>query len=295
MKNFKWIFAALTVSALVGCGGGDSSNSENKNINPGVIAINYSSPTVYPVSNTVKFRTHSTNDIFKLSDGSAWRINGTTNSGHNTGIVTSNVTISLATTSTPNPVEGSKSPYFLVGSGITPSFYVEPIIMVPLFSATTAFRTHSTGDVFMLPDESSWQITGTSNSGYNTGVTVSDVTIYSSNTNTPNPVYGNRAEYYLIGWGINPAFFIKKLLMTPFARGTVDFNSQTTGDVFALSNGTSWKIVGTSNSGYSAGKNKSNVIIYSSNSNTPDPVFGERSSYYLIGEGVNPAFYVTPL
>lgn len=280
----------ITLSACGGGGGG-----ETKVDNPTVTAINYNNPSVYPISNTVIFRRHSTGDVFKLLDASAWKITGTTNSSHNAGIVASNVTISLAATSTPNPVAGSRSSYFLVGSGITPAFFVEPIIMTPLFSTPVAFHSHTTNDIFMLPDESAWQITGTSNSQYTTGSIVSEATIYSSNTNTPNPVTGNRAEYYLIGAGINPAFFIKPLLMAPVARGTVDFRSHTTGDVFMLSNGTSWRIVGTSKSENTTGTIKSNVVIYNSNPNTPKPVSGEKSAYYLIGQGIAPAFYITPL
>lgn len=293
----KKLLLLATVLALTACGGGGGGGTENSvaTPSPSVSAIDYSNQAIYPTSNTVSFRSHTTADIFKMSDASAWKITGTTNSSYNTGTVTSNVTISLATNSTPNPVAGSRSPYFLVGSGINPAFFVEPIPMTKLFSTTAVFRSHSTGDIFMLSDESAWQITGTSNSSYNTGSTVSDVTVYSSNTNTPNPSFGNRADYYLIGNGINPAFFIKQLPMTPVTRGTVDFKSQSTGDIFLLSNGTSWKIMGTSNSSYNTGKISSNVVIYSSNSNTPDPMSGERSSHYLIGQGINPAFYVTQL
>ena len=294
-------FCVLVSASLLACGdGGDDSSSTPNNSteiggNSETSVTDYTNPNVYPISSTVRFRSHSTGDVFKLSDGSAWKITGTSNSSRNTGIITSNVTISTTKVTTPDPVYGIRSGYYLVGSGIAPAFFVEPLLITPKVTDTTKFRSHSTGDVFKLSDGSAWKITGTSNSSYSTGTITSNVTVYSPATNAPDPVDGIKSEYYLIGDGLNPAFFIKQLSMQPTITDTVTFSNHTVGDIFLTSNGSSWKIVGTSNSSYSTGTLMSRVIIYSSTFEAPDPDFGERSEYYLIGEGINPAFFIIPI
>ena len=297
---FQGVGITILLSSIVACGGGgDSSGSTNSNGKDNLsipLPTNYSNPNIYPVSSTVSFKNHSTGDVFKLSDTSAWRITGTSNSSNSTRTVTSNVTISLSSVTTPDPVYGTRSGYYLVGSGITPAFFVEPILITPELNATAAFKNHYTGDVFKLSDGSVWQITGASNSSNSTGTITSNVTIYTSTDNTPNPVYGNRSGHYLIGDSINPAFFIKKILLQPSIMGTVSFKNHSTGDVFKLSDGSVWQITGTSNSSNSTGTITSRVIIYFSTPDVPDPKSdGVRSDYYLIGEGINPAFFIKPI
>ena len=175
---------------------------------PGCTDVDYLDLSIYPISDVVSFRSHSTGDVFKLSDGSAWRITGTSNSGYNTGRTTSNVTIYNSTLNTPDPMAGIRSEFYIVGNGINPAFFINPLMMTEKIAGTVSFRSHSTGDVFKLSDGSAWRITGTSNSGYNTGRTTSNVTIYNSTLNTPDPMAGIRSEFYLVGNGINPAFFV---------------------------------------------------------------------------------------
>ena len=212
-KN-KNLIAAVLVTLLSACGGGGGGGNDATSSNTeSVVSVtrNYSNAATYPIADTVVFRSHTTGDIFKLSDSSAWQILGTSNSGVSAGRVTSNVVISLATSSTPAPTGGVRSNYYLVGSDITPAFYVKPFAAEIFKKGSVAFRSQMTGDVFLLSDGSTWQITGTSNSGYSTGTIQSSVTIYVSSPNIPDPVAGIRSNYYLIGDGINPAFYIKPL------------------------------------------------------------------------------------
>jgi len=100
----KKILILAFVSIVSSCGGGnDSSSGDNGNGTTPSIIPDYSDPNIYPVTDIVVFSRHNTGDIFTLSDGSAWQIVGTTNSGYNTGKVTSNVIIYSTTTNTPDP------------------------------------------------------------------------------------------------------------------------------------------------------------------------------------------------
>lgn len=217
LTNIKYIFSAISFAALVACGGGggDSSTSTSTSTGESNVAAtatkDYTSPATYPVSDTAAFRAHTTSDVFKLSDGSAWQIVGTSNQSYSTGRVVSKVTISLSNNSTPAPAAGVRSNYYLVGDGITPAFYVNPLPMPIIKKDTVVFSFKTTGDIFKLSDGSSWQIVGTSNPGYSTGNATSKVVIYSSTINTPAPVAGVRSEYYLIGDDITPAFYIKPI------------------------------------------------------------------------------------
>ena len=277
---------------LTACGGGGGS-SDSGAIDEGNSLTDYTDLTIYPITDTVSFTFHSTNDLFKLSDGSAWQIAGTSNAGVNTGRTISNVTILLSSSGTPDPVGGSRTDFYLIGDGITPAFYITPVSMGIEASDTIQFTFHSTGDLFSSSDDTAWQITGTSDRSVNTGRVTSQVTFYNSTDAAPDPVEGNRSDFYLIGNGINPAFFLSPIPMTIERTGTVVFSFHSVGDVFTVSDGSAWQITGTSDRSVTTGNITSDVTIYNASPDTPDPADGTRSSFYLIGKGINPAFFIT--
>ncbi len=291
----KYLLITVLILVVTSCGSSTNDTSSSTTEPTTSSPIDYTDKSIYPISETVIFSFHTTDDIFKLSDGSAWQITGASISGVSTGRTTSNVVINNSTTNTPDPVSGNRSDFYLIGDGIQPSFFITPLLMTPIMTDTVVFSFHTTDDIFKLSDGSAWQITGASISGVSTGSTTSNVAIYNSTTNTPDPISGNRSNFYLIGEGIHPAFFINPLLMTPIMTDTVVFSFHTINDVFTLSDGSAWQITGASISGVSTGSTTSNVVIYNSTTNTPDPVSGNRSNFYLIGEGIHPAFFITPI
>ena len=186
-------------------------SSSNPNEPATSIRIDYTDTSIYPIFEAVSFRSHTTNHIFKLSDDSPWKISGTSNPSLSTGITTSDVVINIATSDTPDPGAGARSDYYLVGNSFNPAFFIDPILMPVAMTDTVSFRSHSTSHIFMLSDSTAWQIVGTSNPSLSTGTTTSNVAIYTATDSTPDPVSGVRSDLYLIGNGINPAFFIKPI------------------------------------------------------------------------------------
>jgi hypothetical protein len=209
MLNYKImiqrsIVILLLAFTLIAC-----DSKETSDTSPIPFTPDYTNPTSYPVTETAVFSSHTVGDIFKLSDNSAWQIVGSSKSTSYHYVSTnSNVTIYQSSSTTPDPVAGSRSNYYLIGTNVKPAFYITPIPMALNQTGTVAFRSHTVDDVFSLPDGSAWKIVGSSQStSYHYVPTTDNVTVYQSSSTTPDPVAGSRSNYYLIGT-INVAYFI---------------------------------------------------------------------------------------
>jgi len=91
-------------------------------------------------------------------------------------------------------------------------------------SQTITFSFHSPGDVFTVPDGSVWLITGATD--YSEVYGRQDVVIYQSSSSTPDPNYGERAEYFQVGEEMHLAFYVKPLHLNASQPEAGIFNVQ---------------------------------------------------------------------
>ena len=117
------IIILLLAFTLIACDSEETSENHSNILPP-----DYTNPALYPVTETAVFWSHTVSDIFKLSDNSAWQIVG---SSEGTNYIfprtNSDVTIYQSSSTTPDPVAGSRSEYYLIGTNIKPAFFITPI------------------------------------------------------------------------------------------------------------------------------------------------------------------------
>lgn len=79
-------------------------------------------------------------------------------------------------------------------------------------------------------------------------------------------------------------------------KDNISFNSHTTGDTLALSDGSLWSIVGTHSSGQNV-LHSHDVTIYTNTDSisVSISVFGRRSDYYMYISGSSRSFFIEPI
>ncbi|MBT5989281.1 MAG: hypothetical protein HOG71_00355 [Bacteroidetes bacterium] len=163
--------------------------------------------TTFPYTDKKDFDGESIGDLISSNDGSVWKIKGITGSSIEKW-EENNYTIYYGTGSLEDPVNGTKTDYYMLIDGVSMVFFVEPISYKnTILTDKKDFDGESIGDLISSNDGSVWKIKGITGSSIEKWEE-NNYTIYYGTDSLENPVNGTKTDYFMLIDGVSMIFFI---------------------------------------------------------------------------------------